>query len=88
MEVLHRRKRLVFPDILHGVLVHDAVQDDGIGQAGVLVRLDLEVGRDAAAVADRAAVDGLERMRQGIGDVAHAAVLVAVAVVDGLHAAA
>ena len=74
--------------ILHCILVHDAVQDDGIGQAGVLVPLHLEVRGDAAAVPDGTAVERLEFVRQGIRDMAYAAVLVAVAVVDGLHAAA
>ena len=75
-------------DILHRILVHDAVQDDGIGQAGILVPLHLMVRHDAAAVADGTAVKGLELMRQGIGNMSHAAVFVAVAVVDGLYAAA
>ena len=74
--------------ILQGVLLHHAVHHQRISQPAVVVGLDLYVGSYAAAVAYDTPSGRLEFMGERVGNMPHAAVLVAVGVVDSLHAAA
>ena len=74
--------------ILQGILLGDATVNQRVGKAGIAVGLHFEVRGNAAAVLHRTSVRRCEAVGEGVGDVSHTAVLVAVAVVDGLHASA
>ena len=86
MEVVYRRDGLMVTDELHRILLHDSVEDERIDETAVMLSFDDYIRSDAASVADRTSMQGLELMGKRIRDGSDAAVFIPVCVVDCLDA--
>ena len=76
----------MFLDELQGIFLDDVGINQGEGKAAVLVAFDDDVGGDAAAVLNDPPMGCLELMCERVGNMGHAAILIALRVVDGLDA--
>ena len=85
-ELVGRDNGVVAAVVVGGVVEHKELLGQRYAQVGHVFRLDLDVGLDAEAVVHRAASLGLEGRLQRVGHLHGPALLVAVAVVDGLYA--
>ena len=88
VELVHCRDAVVRLDEFEGIAVDDAVKHERIYQAAVVRGGKFDVRGDSASVANDAAFSCLEFVGERVRDLPDAAVLVAVAVVDGLNTAA